>query len=114
MTRALLASRAELMDRLWINDARFRQAWRSITIVWGTVLLADSGLRGVMSYSMPVPIVPAADTALTIVMIVVLQLPTHLLLRRSGSWDLLFRPGSGRSATREPDRRVQVGYRDRR
>lgn len=90
-TRAILPGRAAVMDRLWATEPSFRQAWRSITAVWGSVLLADSGVRVWMAYTLPVPSVPALDTTLTIASVVLLQLPTHLLLRRSGCWDLLFR-----------------------
>jgi hypothetical protein len=91
VTQAVLPHRAAVMDELWDADPRFRRAWRSITVVWGTVLLADSVLRVLMAYTLPVPSVPALDTALTIATIVVLQIPTHVFLRRSGCWDQLFR-----------------------
>ncbi|WP_037322601.1 VC0807 family protein [Amycolatopsis thermoflava] len=90
VTRTLLPHRATLMDRLWATDGRFRAAWRAITICWGGAALADSALRIVMAYTLPVAVVPALDSVLTIVTIVVLQLPTHLLLRRSGHWRSLF------------------------
>jgi len=97
-TRALLAHRAEAMDERWETDPRFRRAWRAITVMWGVVMLADSGLRVLMAYTLPVPAVPVLDTALTVATLAVLQLPTHLLLHRSGAWDLLFRPHLARSA----------------
>ncbi|ROS39231.1 VC0807 family protein [Amycolatopsis thermoflava] len=90
VTRTLLPHRATLMDRLWATDGRFRAAWRAITICWGAAALADSALRIVMAYTLPVAVVPALDSVLTIVTIVVLQVPTHLLLRRSGHWRSLF------------------------
>jgi hypothetical protein len=91
-TRTLLPHRAQVMDELWERDPRFRRAWRSITVIWGTAMLGDTALRVLMAYTLPVPVVPALDTALTVVTLVVLQVPTHVFLRRSGSWDLLFRP----------------------
>ncbi|MDQ0376333.1 VC0807 family protein [Amycolatopsis thermophila] len=94
VTRTFLVHRATIMDRLWDTDRSFRAAWRSITICWGVAALADSALRLVMAYTLPVAVVPALDTALTIVTIVVLQLPTHLLLRRSGHWHSLFGPSA--------------------
>ena len=104
VTRNLLPHRARLMDELWERDPRFRRAWRSITIVWGTTMLADTALRVLMAVTLPVPVVPALDTALTVATLVALQVPTHVLLRRSGSWDLLFRPSRGEDA-RVHDRR---------
>jgi hypothetical protein len=62
------------------------------------VLLADSGLRLLMAYTLPVPVVPALETTLSVVTIVLLQLPTHLLLRRAGAWQALF----GRRPVRSP------------
>lgn len=91
-TRAILAKRADVMDRLWDAQPRFRRAWRQITVMWGGVMLLDAGIRVLMAYTLPVASVPALDTALTVVTIVVLQVPTHLLLHRSGTWDALFRP----------------------
>ncbi|NYI91451.1 hypothetical protein HNR02_004774 [Amycolatopsis endophytica] len=100
VTRAVMPRRAALMDRLWDTDERFRAAWRTITICWGLATLVDSAIRVVMAYGLPVALVPALDTVLTIVTIVVLQVPTHLLIRRTGHWHSVFgplrRPGHAR------------------
>lgn len=90
VTRALLPRRAPLMDRLWNSDETFRAAWRAITVCWGLATLADSALRVVVAYTLPVATVPAVDAAITVVTVVVLQVPTHLFLRRSGHWHALF------------------------
>jgi hypothetical protein len=92
VTRAMMPRRAALMDRLWDTDERFRAAWRTITVCWGIATLADSGIRVVMAYTLPVALVPALDTVLTVVTIVVLQVPTHLLMRRTGHWRSVFGP----------------------
>lgn len=92
VTQALLPHRAGVMDRLWATDPRFRRAWHTISLCWGTTTLVDAGLRVVMAYRLPVNAVPALDTALTVVTIVVLQVPTHLVLQRAGSWHQLFGP----------------------
>lgn len=92
ITRTMLPHRASVMDELWNTDERFRRAWREITVMWGVLLAVDAGLRIAMAATLPVPVVPALDTALTVATTVLLQVPTHLLLRRSGCWDLLFRP----------------------
>jgi hypothetical protein len=97
-TRMLLPHRATVMDELWTRDAAFRRAWRQITVVWGAAMLTDTALRVLMASTLPVPVVPALDTALTVTTLLVLQVPTHLLLRRSGCWDLLFRPYVRRGA----------------
>ncbi|MHA6783734.1 VC0807 family protein [Pseudonocardia saturnea] len=91
-TRALLPHRAERMDRMWETDPRLRRAYRAITVIWGSVLLAEGGLRVLMAYTLPVAILPALETALAVATILVLQLPTHLLLRRAGVWHQLFAP----------------------
>lgn len=90
VTRSLLAGRAEVLDRLWVQDARFRRAWRAITVVWGVVALADSAARIVMAATLPVALVPALDSALSIAVVVVLQPPTWFFLWRSGCWQEVF------------------------
>jgi hypothetical protein len=45
-----------------------------------------------MASLLPLPVVPALDTALTVLTMLALQVPTHLFLHRSGTWGLLFRP----------------------
>ncbi|MHA6783281.1 VC0807 family protein [Pseudonocardia saturnea] len=92
VTRALLPHRAERMDRLWDTDPRLPRAFRAITVMWGSVLLAEGGLRVLMAYTLPVAAVPALETALAVATVVVLQLPTHLMLRRAGVWHHLFAP----------------------
>lgn len=83
-----------------------RNAWLSLPAgAWtllslGVVLLLDCLLRLVMSYNLPVPTVRALDTALTIVTLVALQLPTLYFLWRSGSWQRLF--GGRRQARYRP------------
>lgn len=97
VTRTMLPHRAAVMDEVWDTDERFRRAWRDITIMWGVLLAVDAGLRVWMASTLPVPTVPALDTALSVATTVVLQVPTHLQLRRSGSWDRLFRSQTRRS-----------------
>ncbi|MEJ2888804.1 VC0807 family protein [Actinomycetospora aeridis] len=89
-TQSLLPHRAERMESLWTTDAAFRRVWRAITAAWGAVGLADSALRVVMAYTLPVPVVPALGTALGIVSVVLLQVPTHVLLRKAGYWSVMF------------------------
>jgi hypothetical protein len=102
-TRTLLPHRAAVMEELWTRDEAFRRAWFRITAVWGAAMLADTVLRMVMAALLPVPVVPALDTALTVLTVLALQVPTHLFLRRSGTWDLLFRPSTHRGAHHDDD-----------
>ena len=90
VTQTLFPHPAALMEELWVADPRFRRAWRSITVMWGGVLLLDCALRVLMAATLPVPAVPALDTALSVVTLVAMQIPTNVVLYRSGSWHLLF------------------------
>jgi hypothetical protein len=90
VTQTLLPRRAELMESLWTSDAAFRRVWRTITATWGVLGLVDSALRVAMAYTLPVPVVPALGTALGVVTIVLLQVPTYVLLRRAGYWTIMF------------------------
>ncbi|HEY9335593.1 MAG TPA: VC0807 family protein [Kribbella sp.] len=92
VTRALFARRAAVMDRLWETNARFRDAWKWITVWWGIATIIDGIVRVVVAYTMPISVVPATDPVITVATIVVLQVPTLVLLRRSGTWHLVFAP----------------------
>ena len=104
-TRAFLPRRAAVMDRLWERDPRFRRTWRQITVMWGITSIIDAVLRVAMAYTLPISLVPALDTVLTVVSVVVLQIPTHVLLRRSGTWHLVFSP-RGPATEAELDRMI--------
>jgi hypothetical protein len=52
----------------------------------------------------PAVIVPALDTALSVATLAAHRVPTHVLLRRSGSWDLLFCPSTRGDARVHDDR----------
>lgn len=90
VTRAVLPHRAAVLDRLWRADPEFRRAWRVIGVWWGTATLVDAALRVLMALRLPVASVPALDTALTVVTVVLLQVPTHLTLLRTGRWQEIF------------------------
>ncbi|MGW7681110.1 VC0807 family protein [Kribbella sp. NPDC054772] len=92
VTRAMFARRADVMDRLWETDAGFRTAWKWITVWWGVATIVDGIVRIVVSYTLPISVVPATDPVITVATIVVLQVPTIVLLRRSGTWHLVFAP----------------------
>jgi hypothetical protein len=97
VTRAMMTRRAAIMDRLWDENPRFRHAWRQITIVWGVATVIDGIMRIVVAYTLPVSVVPATDPVITVATIVALQLPTQILLRRSGTWHQVFAPRSRRA-----------------
>ncbi|MET9312131.1 VC0807 family protein [Kribbella sp. NPDC003505] len=92
VTRALFARRAAVLDRLWETNARFRDAWKWITVWWGIATIIDGIVRVVVAYTLPISVVPATDPVITVATIVVLQVPTLVLLRRSGTWHLVFAP----------------------
>jgi hypothetical protein len=98
VTRAVMPRRAAVMDRLWDEDPRFRRAWKWITIWWGIATVVDGVVRIMLSYRLPIAVVPALDPVITAVTIVTLQVPTQVLLRRSGSWHLVFAPRRSRVA----------------
>lgn len=104
ITRAIMSRRAAVMDELWDANARFRDAWKWITVCWGIAAVVDAVVRIVVSYTLPISVVPATDPVITAVTIVVLQIPTQVLLRRSGTWHMVFGPRRPAGATPPPVR----------
>lgn len=92
VTQAMMPRRAPVMEQLWETNARFRDAWKWITIYWGIAAIIDAVVRIVVSYTLPIDVVPATDPIITVLTIVALQVPTHVLLRRSGTWHQVFAP----------------------
>ncbi|MBB5977626.1 VC0807 family protein [Kribbella solani] len=92
VTQAMMPRRAAVMDELWETNPGFRHAWKWITIYWGIASIADAVIRVVLSYTLPISIVPATDPIITVLTIVVLQIPTQVLLRRTGTWHQVFAP----------------------
>jgi hypothetical protein len=74
-------------DDLWIQLPRFRRLWRVGSALWGVALLADSALRVVMAYTLPVDAVPALGTALYLVTSLVLIIITNVYYVISGLYD---------------------------
>ena len=101
-TRAIMPRRAAVMDRLWDEDPRFRDAWRRITVIWGITSVIDAVIRVVAAYTLPIPVVPAVDPVITVATIVALQIPTIVLLRRSGTWHEVFAPRRPAVPARRP------------
>ncbi|OLZ64242.1 hypothetical protein AV521_36290 [Streptomyces sp. IMTB 2501] len=74
-------------DDLWARLPRFRRLWRVGSALWGVALLADSALRIVMAYTLPVNAVPALGTALYIGTSLVLIVTTNVYYVASGLYD---------------------------
>jgi hypothetical protein len=76
-------------DELWDQVPRFRQIWRTCTIIWCAAYLADSVIRVVMAFALPVGLVPALGGVLWPVTFVLLQVVTNVYFVRSGFWRIL-------------------------
>ncbi|HZX09175.1 MAG TPA: hypothetical protein VFF46_39920, partial [Kribbella sp.] len=59
---------------------------------WGIATIVDGIVRIVVSYTLPISVVPATDPVITVATIVALQVPTIVLLHRAGSWQRVFGP----------------------
>lgn len=51
-------------EELWERLPKFRRIWKVTSAAWGVGLLADSAIRILMAYTLPVDTVPALGTAL--------------------------------------------------
>jgi hypothetical protein len=71
-------------DVLWESEPGFRRIWRVSTVIWGTGLLVDAAIRLVMSYTLPVNVVPALSGALWPVTFVVIQVITNVYYELAG------------------------------
>ncbi|MGG2460198.1 VC0807 family protein [Streptomyces sp. RGM 3693] len=81
-------------ETLWGNEPVFRRIWRVSTVIWGLALLIDAAARVVMSYTLPVNVVPGLGGLLWPVTMVLLQLVNGVYYRVAGLWRLT--AGSGR------------------
>lgn len=71
-------------DALWDAEPRFRRIWRVSTVIWALALLADAVIRVVMSYTLPVGVVPGLGGALYPVTFVVIQIITNVYYQVAG------------------------------
>lgn len=71
-------------DALWDAEPRFRRIWRVSTVIWGLALLADAVIRVVMSYTLPVTVVPGLGGALYPVTFVLIQIITNVYYQVAG------------------------------
>jgi hypothetical protein len=82
-------------DDVWASEPTFGKIWRVSTIIWGAGLLVDAVLRVLMSYTLPVSVVPGLGGALWPVTFVVIQVVTNVYYHRAGLYRLLGAPISG-------------------
>jgi hypothetical protein len=91
-------------DGLWERSPGFRRMWRVSSVLWGTALLFDAGLRVVMAYRLPPDRVPALALALYVAVTVVLVVVTNVYYVLCGVHDprspLRDPPGRGRLPVR--------------
>lgn len=88
-TRSWVCPAPVSWDRLWDRSPRFRQIWRTCTVIWGTAILADAVARVLIVAVLPVSVVPALGAALWPVTFVVLQVVTNVYFARGGFWRIL-------------------------
>ena len=76
-------------DGLWETSADFRRIWRVSTLIWAAALLADAVIRVVMSFTLPVDVVPGIGGALWPVTLVVIQVVTNIYYNLAGLYRIL-------------------------
>ncbi len=82
-------------DDVWASEPAFQKIWRVSTIIWGAGLLIDAVLRVLMSYTLPVSVVPGLGGGLWPVTFIVIQVVTNVYYHRAGLYRLLGAPISG-------------------
>ena len=105
LARPLMEGRRALgtasWEQLWTDEPGFRRIWRVSTVIWGAGLLVDAVLRILMSYTLPVAVVPGLGGALWPVTFIAIQVVTNVYYHRAGLYRLLgapisdWRPGRG-------------------
>jgi len=90
-------------DLLWDTEPKFRRIWRVASVMWGTGLLIDAAVRVVISYTLPVDVVPALGGLLYPVTFGVLQVAGNIYFHRAGLYRLL----GARWLAASPPRRAQ-------
>ncbi|MEU7039999.1 VC0807 family protein [Streptomyces varsoviensis] len=73
-------------EALWADEPAFRRIWRISTAIWGIALLADAIARIIISYTLPVDVVPGLGGLLWPVTMVLLQLVNGVYYRAAGLW----------------------------
>jgi hypothetical protein len=92
-TRPLLEGRFKGKRRswelLWEHEPRFRRLWYVSTVMWGVAMLIDAVVRVVLAYTLPVHIVPAMQTGMMLVTVLVMQVLTNSYYVCAGLWRML-------------------------
>ncbi|HEY2279940.1 MAG TPA: VC0807 family protein [Streptosporangiaceae bacterium] len=83
---------------LWATEPAFGRSWRVSTVMWGVGLLVDAVLRVLMSYTLPVSVVPGLGGALWPVTFIVLQVVTNVYYHRAGLYRMLGAPWISRGS----------------
>jgi hypothetical protein len=100
--RAMLEGRPpftdEPWDELWERSPRFRQGWRTSSLIWGIGSLVDAAGRVVLAYTLPVDIVPALTPVMFVASFVVLALIDQINYQRTGLRRLLLADEIGSAA----------------
>jgi hypothetical protein len=68
----------------WAGSAAYRRMMRTLTTVWGVVLLLDAGVRVVLAYSLPVDQVPLISGLQYVAVYLALEVVTRLYGHRRG------------------------------
>jgi hypothetical protein len=93
LTRPLLERRFKWKSRswelLWEQEPRFRRIWYVSTVMWSVALLIDAALRVVLAYTLPVYVVPAMQTGMMIVTVLIMQVLTNVYYVCAGLWRML-------------------------
>jgi len=85
--RRLLGTRS--WDGVWETSADFRRIWRVSTLIWAVALLVDAVIRVVMSFTLPVDVVPGLGGALWPVTFLVIQVVTNIYYNGAGLYRIL-------------------------
>ncbi|SEB36495.1 hypothetical protein SAMN04489806_0173 [Paramicrobacterium humi] len=89
-------------DALRESDARVRRIWRTATVLWGVVMIADAVVRVVIAYVLPVDVVPLVGGVLWGVTFVVVQVAQHRYFEHSGLWRRLAQPSNRPESSEGP------------
>jgi len=76
-------------DVLWVREPGFRRIWRTSTVIWGAALIVDSVIRVIMSYTLPIAVVPGLGGLLWPVTFILIQVATNVYYHRAGLYSLL-------------------------
>ncbi|RJO70945.1 hypothetical protein D5S18_27610 [Nocardia panacis] len=73
----------ERIERSWVDSPAFQRKMRIATVIWGVGLIADSGVRILLAYTLPIDHVPLISGLQYVALILVLE-ASSLAVVRSG------------------------------